>query len=197
MRKPAFWIPLIRGIFAISLGLALFFQPDKSRPMLVNFMGLYWLMSGILSIRWGVRGHRPRRLSVLAGVVGVLAGIAALSRNVGLGLLSEVAILYLLGVVILLTGALHMAGGFRTGEDRARQWSWGSFMLGFFELVLGAMLLLQPLERGPAIYLAASVWAFLGGAMLIGDALRVRAQAMRAEQGDDATSGQSLDAGGG
>ena len=186
MRKPAFWIPLIRGLFAISLGVALFIQPDKSRPMLVNFMGLYWLMSGILSVRWGVHGQRPRRLSVVAGLVGVLAGIAALSRNVALGLVSEIAIIYLLGVVILLTGVLHMAGGFRTGEDRVRQWSWGGFLLGLFEVVLGVMLLIAPLERGPAIYLAASVWAFLGGAMLIGDALRVRAQAMRSEQGEDA-----------
>lgn len=186
MRRPAFWIPLIRGLFAISLGLALLIQPDRSRPTLVNFMGIYWLMSGILSIRWGVRGDRPRRLSIVAGLVGMLAGIAALSRNVGLGLISEVAILYLLGGVILLTGVLHMLGGFRTGEDRSRQWSWGSFLLGFFEVVLGVMLILAPLERGPAIYLAASVWAFLGGAMLIGDALRVRAQALRASQADDA-----------
>ena len=156
--------------------------------MLVNFMGFYWLMSGILSIRWGVRGDRPRRLSIVAGLVGMLAGIAALSRNVGLGLLSEVAILYLLGSVILLTGVLHMLGGFRTGEDRFRQWSWGSFMLGFFEIVLGVMLLIAPLDRGPAIYLAASVWAFLGGAMLIGDALRVRALVRRASQADGAGS---------
>lgn len=58
--------------------------------------------------------------------------------------------------------------------------------MGLFEVVLGAMLLIAPLERGPAIYLAASVWAFLGGGMLIGDALRVRAQALRASQADDA-----------
>ena len=187
MKRPAFWIPLIRGLFAVSLGLALFIQPDRSRPMLVNFMGMYWLMSGILSVRWGVRGQRPRRLSVLAGLVGVLAGIAALTRNAGLGLLSEISVIYLLGLVILLTGVLHMAGGFRTGEDRARQWSWGSFLLGFFEMVLGAMLLIAPLERGPVIYLAASVWAFLGGGMLIGDALRVRAQAVRASRSSDGT----------
>jgi uncharacterized membrane protein HdeD (DUF308 family) len=126
-------------------------------------------------------------LPLVAGVVGVLAGIAVLTRNVILGLISEVAIIYLLGTVILLTGVLHMLGGFRTGEDRFRQWSWGSFLLGFFEVVLGAMLLMAPLERGPAIYLAASVWAFLGGGMLIGDALRVRAQAVRASRSSDGT----------
>lgn len=187
MKEAGFWIPLLRGLFAIGLGAALLLQQDKSRPMLVNFMGMYWLMSGIISIRWGVRGQRPRRLSLVAGVVGVVAGIAALTRNVSTGLLSELAIVYLLGVVILLTGVLHMAGGFRTGEDRARQWSWGSFVLGFFEIVLGAMLLLEPFERGPVIYYAASTWAFLGGAMLIGDALRVRARAMRVSPGDDGT----------
>ena len=39
--QTAFGITMVRGFLALFLGLALFFQPDKSRPMLVNFMGVY------------------------------------------------------------------------------------------------------------------------------------------------------------
>lgn len=186
MRSPRFWITLVRGIFAISLGLALVVQPDRARPMLANFFGMYWLMAGLVSIRWGARGERARGLPLVAGVVGVLTGLVAIGRVLISGVLSEVLVLYLLGTVILLTGVLHMFGGFRTGEERERQWSWGSFLLGFFEIVLGAILIIEPLERGQGLNLAATVWALVGGAMLIGDALRVRAQALRASGSDDA-----------
>ena len=50
---------MVRGALAIFLGLALFFLPDKkSRPMLANFMGFYWLVSGVVSLRWGPRYDR-------------------------------------------------------------------------------------------------------------------------------------------
>ena len=54
----AFWITLVRGMLAITLGVALVFWPDKARPILVNFMGMFWLVSGIVSLRWGVHGER-------------------------------------------------------------------------------------------------------------------------------------------
>lgn len=62
----AFWITVVRGMLAISLGIALVFQPDKARPGLVSFMGMFWLFSGIVSLRWGVHGERARGLSLLA-----------------------------------------------------------------------------------------------------------------------------------
>ena len=80
-RKPTFWVTLVRGIFAIVLGLALVFQPDKARTTLVTFMGVFWLMNGIISIRFGVSGERPRALSLAVGIIGVLAGLGAISRR--------------------------------------------------------------------------------------------------------------------
>lgn len=174
-----FWVTLVRGILAFALGLALIVQPDKTRPMLVNFMGMFWLASGIMSVRWGLAGRRARKKSLVAGVVGVLTGLIVITRKLMFGLLDEVLVLYLLGGVILLTGLLHIVGGFRTGEEATRQRSWASLLLGLFEIVLGGLLLISPLEYGPAVYWAATIWALLGGFLLTGDALRLRAQAHR------------------
>ena len=185
----AFWITLVRGLLAISLGVALIFQPDKARPMLVNFMGMYWLVSGIVSLRWGVRGERARGLSLLAGAAGMLAGIGMLSRRFTRGIAGDDVLLSVIGLIILLTGVMHIFGGFRTGQvetDPASQnrprglprtWSWTAFLLGVFEIVLGIMLVIEPLGRGPVVYFAASVWALVGGAILIGDAVRLRQRA--------------------
>lgn len=178
----AFWITLIRGMLAVTLGVALVFYPDKSRPMLGNFMGMFWLVSGVMSLRWGVRGERASPLPALAGVVGVLAGLGMLGRWFARGWAAEAVFLSVLGLVILLTGLMHIFGGFWTGPQEAqpgeprRKRSWTSLILGVFEVVLGLVLVVAPLERGPILHLVASIWALLGGAILIGDALRLRRQ---------------------
>lgn len=49
--KAAFVITLARTFLGLGLGLALLLQPDKGKVMLANLMGLYWLTSGIISLR--------------------------------------------------------------------------------------------------------------------------------------------------
>jgi uncharacterized membrane protein HdeD (DUF308 family) len=191
----AFWITLIRGMLAITLGVVLFFQPDKARPMLVSFMGMFWLVSGIVSLRWGVHGERARGLSLLAGALGVLAGIGMLSRRFTMGMVGEDVLLSVIGLIIFLTGLMHIFGGFRTGPvethlfSQDRKWSWTAFLLGLFEMVLGIILVIEPLGRGPVVYFAASVWALVGGAILIGDAVRLRRLRQAAQQTELASDG--------
>jgi uncharacterized membrane protein HdeD (DUF308 family) len=172
-----FWITLLRGIFAILLGLALILQPEKVRPILANFMGMFWMLSGIISLRWGAVGERSRPLARLAGAIGILAGIVMLGRKMIGIVISEAILISLLGIVILLTGLLHAIGGFRTDED-VRQWSWSSFTLGVIEIILGVLLILSPLELGQFVYWAVSIWAFVGGAIIIAEALYLRRQAL-------------------
>ena len=173
-RNAAFTITLIRGLLAISLGAILLFQPDKTRSMLGNFMGMFWLASGIVSIRWSVSGERARRVAFLTGVIGVLAGLAMLTRGLTNAWVRQDILFSLLGVVIVLTGTLHIFGGFRVGEHAHRKWSWTSFILGAFEIVLGLMLIFEPMGRSTLFYLAASIWALVGGVILFLDAIRIR-----------------------
>ena len=181
----AFWITLIRGMLAVTLGVALLFWPDKARPILVNFMGMFWLVSGIISLRWGARGERARGLSLLAGAIGVLAGIGMLSRRFTQGIAGEDVLISVIGLIIFLTGLMHIFGGFRTGPEEVhllsknRRGSWTAFLLGLFEIVLGLLLVVEPLGRGPLVYFAASIWALIGGAILLGDAARQRRERLR------------------
>ena len=129
--------------------------------MLVNFMGMFWLVSGIVSLRWGVHGERARGLSLLAGAAGVLAGVGMLSRRFTQGIVGEDVLLSVIGLIILLTGLMHIFGGFRTGpaenapasQNRSRglprTWSWTAFLLGLFEIVLGSCLSSRRWTGGP------------------------------------------------
>ena len=89
--------------------------------MLGNFMGMFWLASGIISLRWGASGERARGWAVLAGAFGVLAGIAMLSRSYTTSLIAEVWLMTLMGVIITLTGILHAFDGFRVGEGEHKK----------------------------------------------------------------------------
>jgi uncharacterized membrane protein HdeD (DUF308 family) len=180
-RRIAFWVTLVRGVLAAFLGLALILQPDKTRPILVNFMGMFWLISGIMSLRWGASGRRARRRSIVAGTIGIIGGLFVLTREIARGLIAENVVIYILGTTIILTGLIHAFGGFRVGEDAMRQWSWTSFLLGIFEIIMGTLLLISPSDPRPGIFIAASIWAFIGAVMLLGDALRQRAQHRRHE----------------
>jgi uncharacterized membrane protein HdeD (DUF308 family) len=48
-----FWVTLVRGILAITLGVALLIQPVKVRPFLITSMGMFWLVGGVMSISLG------------------------------------------------------------------------------------------------------------------------------------------------
>ena len=170
-----FWVTLVRGILATILGLALVIQPDKARPMLVNFMGMFWLASGIMSLRWGATGHPTRQIwPILAGIAGIIAGILALSRHLMIGYFGDNLVLNLLGGVMVLTGIIHVTGGFRIGKlERHR--TWASVLLGAFEIILGILAILaQSLEFGPIFYWALTIWALVGGFILFADALALR-----------------------
>jgi uncharacterized membrane protein HdeD (DUF308 family) len=145
-------------------------------------MGMFWLASGIISIRWSASGVRAKRMGILAGAIGILAGLGMLTRGLTDAWIRQDILLSLLGVLILLTGILHTFGGFRVGEHAHRKWSWTSFILGAFEIVLGLMLIIEPLGRGTFFYLAASIWALVGGFILIMDAVRIRKPAVESEE---------------
>ena len=175
-RSVRFWITMARAVLASLLGLALILQPDKARPRLVTFMGMFWLVSGIMSLRWSAAGERAGRSAQIAGAVGILAGGIVLARQLIRDYVPEATLIYLLGSVMFLTGITHMSGTLRTGSEDRRNWSWSHFALGLFESVLGAQLLISPLDVRRGVYWAATIWAFVGAFILLTEALRTRAR---------------------
>lgn len=171
-----FWTTLLRGILAALLGVLLLFQPEKTTPFLISFMGMFWLLSGLLSIRWATLERKVKPLSLIAGVIAVVAGLSALLnrfRPFGYAL-DEVLIITILGSLLILTGLMHIVGGFRIGEREERTRTVASVLLGVFETFMGLLLIIKPLERGQLIYYLAAIWALLGGFILLGDALLLR-----------------------
>ncbi|GAG00052.1 unnamed protein product [marine sediment metagenome] len=198
-RSIGFWIALLRGVFAIMLGLILIFNPEKTKVMLANFMGFFWLTSGIILIRhtspvFGVQTDRVlgKRTALVMGLAGILFGLLVVSRSITRRWVDEVVFFELLGAVILLTGVLHLFGEFSIGRVIKRKRTTAQKILAVFEILLGVLLIVSPLEQGPFIYLIATIWALIGGGLIITDAFYQRAQVNREQdpQGKPAEIGE-------
>jgi uncharacterized membrane protein HdeD (DUF308 family) len=172
------WVTFVRGVIAIGLGLALALNRDRAPAALVNFMGIYWILNGIVTFRWGLAALGPRRrLPLAAGAVGIATGAVVLVANVGTTFL-----LSILGVVIALTGLAHLLGGFELADVSGRRWRPG-VPLGILEVGLGATLVLTSGQSGSVSMWLASAWALLGGVVLVSDALLIRRRLIRMESG--------------
>ena len=165
------WITATRGVMAIVLGLALALNGDRAPAALVNFMGVYWILNGIVSLQWGLAAEGSRRrLPLAAGAIGIVTGAVVLVADVGTTFL-----LAILGVVIALTGVAHVLGGFELADRSGRRWRPG-VPLGVLEIGLGTTLIVTADRHDSLSTWLASGWALLGGAVLLSDALLMRRQ---------------------
>ena len=171
-------ITFVRGGMAIALGLALALHHDRAPAALANFMGVYWILNGVVTLQWSLMAERRRRLlPLVAGAIGIVTGAVVLLADVGTTFL-----LSILGAVIALTGIVHLLGGFELADVSARRWRPG-VPLGILEVGLGATLIVTSGQGGSLSTWLASAWALLGGTVLIFDALLIRRQLSRSELG--------------
>jgi uncharacterized membrane protein HdeD (DUF308 family) len=171
------WITVARGLMAIALGLALAFNGERAPAALVKFMGVYWILNGIITLRVAAEAAR-RRLAIAAGATGIVTGATVLLANVGTTFL-----LAILGVVIALTGLAHLLGGFEIADVSGRRWRPG-VPLGVLELGLGATLVLTSEHSGSLSTWLASAWALVGGTVLVLDAFAMRRRLLAVPSGE-------------
>jgi uncharacterized membrane protein HdeD (DUF308 family) len=172
------YVYLARGIFAIALGILLLVE--KAHWNTVQYMGMFWLSIGLTSIAWArSRGRSIRwaRWSLVAGILGVLAGLIALVRPIAMQFLATWVFMALIGALSIITGLAHIFGGFRTEPEDSSHWSWGSYLVGLVQVVMGAIIVIYPFGPTPAARLAGSGWCLITGVLLILDARRLRTRA--------------------
>jgi uncharacterized membrane protein HdeD (DUF308 family) len=173
------WVLLVRAVLVLALGVV-FLASGRPRPILGNLIAGYWLLGAVVTLRWARvnRGQRGFRLAAVAGVLGVVVACAVLARGLVRGAISLDAALTLLGISFVVTGTLRTLGGFRdhpaaTGPPQPVP----RLLLGITEVAVGVVFIhATHVDRGIAI--SAGLWALIGGALMMWDALRSRRQAL-------------------
>jgi uncharacterized membrane protein HdeD (DUF308 family) len=182
------WLTMVRGLAALGLGIGLFAWPESTLDSLLRFMALYWLSSGLMSLMRAVRGDRlGRGFFLITGMVGILGGLFVLLHSLFEASMSFTLLATMFGIIAVLTGLLHMLAGFRTSAAAGREWSWGSFLLGIVEVVMGLIVIASPGNPSKITFTVVSIWALIGGGGLIADSIQLRRRwrAMRKEAQPD------------
>lgn len=174
------WINLVRGIAALFLGVGLFLglglalDETTLKSVLAQFVGIYLLGSGIMSLIWGFSNRKRWGLWFAAGLLGLLAGAGFIARPFVDGFISTNSLTAILGVIIVLTGVVHILGGFRTGNLYGRKWRWEHFFLGIIEIGMGLVILASLILTIEISSLALGLWGVIAGIGLLSDAIRLR-----------------------
>ena len=175
-----FWLlNLIRGIVALMVGVLILAWPDVGGKLFVNFLAVFWLTSGVMILQWGFTVHQRRGLWLVAGTVGTIVGVALLLRYFYQRYLDPTSAVRILGALALFVGLINLLGGFRT-PSTTREEGIGRVILGAFEVGLG-LLLITIDTLGPLSKLLAGGWAFVGGIILILQAVQIRRTSKQGE----------------
>ena len=164
------WMPLVRGILLIIFGLLMFARPGATLLILIQFMGAYWLVSGIFDLVEGIIGHteRSRIWMIISAIISILAGFFVLGQPIIAGLLTATFLVYLIGIASIASGVMHFFAG------RDGSWSWGGFFIGILYIIFGLIVVANPLMTEATLIFLLPIWAIITGIFAIVAAFMLR-----------------------
>lgn len=173
------WIFLLRGLFAIILGIIALLMPGITFTTLVIFLGAYMLIDGIFSVITAISGRKTMEYWgwVLAiGLLSILAGIVTFMNPFVTG----AALLYLVAFWAIVVGLLEIVVAIRlrkviTGEG----WY---IVAGILGIIFGILIILNPIAGAITITLIFGFYALIFGFILIFFAMRLKRRHKEASQ---------------
>jgi uncharacterized membrane protein HdeD (DUF308 family) len=149
------WLMLITGIAAVILGFFLMIAPAQTVVALVQFVAIYWLITGIFSIVSLVVNRSHWVWKLFSGVLGIIAGLLIMQHPLWSSVIVPTLLIMVSGSMGVIVGIILLVGAF---VDR----SWGVGILAALSIVLVIVLFLSP-------FIALEILPFvLGGLAILG-----------------------------
>jgi uncharacterized membrane protein HdeD (DUF308 family) len=167
------WMLLIRGIAAVLFGVAVLVWPGIALTTLVLLWGAYAVVDGIFALVMGFQGqpaYANRWLTILEGVVSIIAGVIAFIRPD----LTALALLYVIAAWAIITGILEFVAAIQLRKEIT-----GEFWLGLggvLSVVFGVLLFVYPSVGMMSILWLLAVYAIVFGGATIFLSFRLRSE---------------------
>jgi uncharacterized membrane protein HdeD (DUF308 family) len=168
------WLVLLRGIAAVLLGLLLFTNPAATLSVIIIFLGIYWVVDGISTLLASFIGreeHSNWGWGIFVGIISILAGLAVLSQPVLTAIFTTSFIVSFVGIMIIISGVWSIVTGFRL---RKTSGEWVMIIGGVLGLILGLLLVMNPLFSALVYVYIIAVFLIIGGFSLIVMAFQVK-----------------------
>jgi uncharacterized membrane protein HdeD (DUF308 family) len=157
------WAVGLRGILAIIFGLLCLLTPGIAVGALVLLFAVYMLVDGVFAIISGIRAARSGEswgLLILEGIVDLAAGAIAVIWPA----ITLVALVWIVAIWAIISGALMLAAAFALNRDYGR---WLLALGGIASLVFGIMLIIEPLIGAVVLTLWIGAYALVFGVLLL------------------------------
>jgi len=164
VRTP-WWLVLIAGIALVIVGLLTLMSPATSLVVLVQFLGVYWLVDGVIRLASIFFDRSGWGWNLISGVLGIVIGICVLAYPLQSAIVVPATFALLLGVTVMVLGGIEVVSAFMGA-------GWGTGILGAVSLLVGGIVAFNPLVGVVALPLMFGLVAIAGGVVAIGLAFK-------------------------
>jgi uncharacterized membrane protein HdeD (DUF308 family) len=157
------WAVGLRGILAIIFGLICLLTPGIAVGAFVIVFAAYMFVDGVFAVISGIRAARSSEswgLLILEGVVDLAAGVIAILWPA----ITLVALVWIVAIWAIVSGALMLAAAFSLNLDYGRWWL---ALGGIASIVLGILLIIEPFIGAVVLTLWIGAYALMFGLLLL------------------------------
>lgn len=167
----SWWVLILRGLFAIMLGLIALAWPDITVFVIVTIIGAFLLLDGLIEIWVGFlgRGHQAGWWTdALLGVLAVLAGVAILAWPG----VSALGLMIFIGASLVVYGATLAYQAIRLRGELANE----TLVLatGALAVLVGIGFIVVPRAGAAVLGLLTGAWLVIFGVLLIAIGWKLR-----------------------
>jgi uncharacterized membrane protein HdeD (DUF308 family) len=135
--------------------------------VLVQFLGIYWLIKGIFEIVAMFIDHRQWGWKLFSGILGIIAGIVILNHPLWATLLVPATLVWLLGFFGVIMGGISIFQAFKGA-------GWVTGLLGVLSIIFGLYLLANTFISTLTFPWVLGIFALIGGGVSIWNSFKLR-----------------------
>lgn len=158
------WTYIIRGLVAVAFGVLAFLAPPWGIAVLVALFGAWALVDGVTGLVGGIRSRGRDRswwLSILEGIVGIVAGVFAFLFPAQ----AAVALIFIIAAWAIITGVFEIVAAVRLREQIQGEFWLG--LAGVASILYGVVIYLFPAAGALSIVWLIGSFAIAFGAFLL------------------------------
>jgi uncharacterized membrane protein HdeD (DUF308 family) len=172
MMRRNWWLPALRGIAAIVLGLAAWLSPDQSLTPLIVLFGIFALIDGALNVAVAIllaQDDTFRWLPLGIGVVGALLGIVIIAgRDI-----AEIGLTYVIAIFLIVIGGFNILTAIALIGEFPGAWLFA--FMGMISVLFGVAIGVAPDLESRTLAGLIGTFAALYGILALILAFRLRA----------------------
>lgn len=179
--KSVWWLVLLRGVFAVILGILAFVMPATVAIGFVWVFAFYAIFDGIINIAQAVSNRRTDPTwgwLLTIGIVGLIAGIVVVIFPAAAGALALLTLLWIVAIWAILNGIFGIPAAASIANGGAKVLG---IVVSALSILAGVLLVIMlfttPLQAIEGLIYVLGAYAVLTGVVLIVVAFQARAAA--------------------